>query len=491
MKINFRFALIVAAFATALYSCDDPSIDVGQSLDMSGLESVKSTDAALLDPSTNSEQKSVVMYDSSIDFELYLHLNKVAGSGVSALFSIDESYLTEYNTANGTSYELLPTSLATLGNGGVLNLAPDELESDHLPVTIACDLSLTANQVYALPISISVPADSSHFINEAEPFMLFVEICDEDEHTTCDKGEGKVKNIVFFETGDVNPLNALEWVLSDGTLFFDYVVLFSANINYNTELGRVYMSRNESIQFLLDNSEEYIQPLRRRGMKVIMSLLGNWDESGLMQLSTLGIDMFATDCISYAHEYGFDGFCFDNEYSNSPDLTNPLFTSSSIAAGSELVYTMKCLDPSLIMMTYQYNGFGATGYTMTTINGCDPGDYVDIAVADYGRTTNVMVGHTVADCSGYSHELNYYASSYYSGIAESTARSRVESGYGYYMYFSLNPSSYNITNSQQLLMQNTALGLYNPVSGVYDITLNDATHYYPMYSTVRTPIDEL
>ena len=67
----------------------------------------------------------------------------------------------------------------------------------------------------------------------------------------------------YFEVNDTNPLNALEFVLKDsGKLFFDDIILFSANINNNAETGRVYVLNNPNVQFLLDNNEQFLQPLR-------------------------------------------------------------------------------------------------------------------------------------------------------------------------------------------------------------------------------------
>ena len=93
---------------------------------------------------------------------------------------------------------------------------------------------------------------------------------------------------IYVETNDTNPLNALEFVLKDsGKLFFDDIILFSANINYNAETGRVYVLNNPNVQFLLDNNEQFLQPLRKRGMKVILGILGNHDAAGVAQLSDM------------------------------------------------------------------------------------------------------------------------------------------------------------------------------------------------------------
>ena len=82
------------------------------------------------------------------------------------------------------------------------------------------------------------------------------------------------------------------------------MVLFSGNINYDPAENRVYFSRNKEVQFLLDNNEEYLQPLRKCGIKVIMGVLGNHDDSGLAQLSDPAARDFAAELAAYCETYG-------------------------------------------------------------------------------------------------------------------------------------------------------------------------------------------
>ena len=89
------------------------------------------------------------------------------------------------------------------------------------------------------------------------------------------------------------------------------------------EKQRVYLANNENVQFLLDNNDKYLQPLRKAGMKIIISILGNHDEAGVAQLSDMGAREFARELAAYCRAYNLDGVAFDDEYSNSPDLSNP------------------------------------------------------------------------------------------------------------------------------------------------------------------------
>ena len=49
------------------------------------------------------------------------------------------------------------------------------------------------------------------------------------------------------------------------------------------------MLNNPNVQFLLDNNEQFLQPLRKRGMKVILGILGNHDAAGVAQTVRYGL----------------------------------------------------------------------------------------------------------------------------------------------------------------------------------------------------------
>lgn len=101
------------------------------------------------------------------------------------------------------------------------------------------------------------------------------------------------------------------------------------------------MLNNPNVQFLLDNNEQFLQPLRKRGMKVILGILGNHDAAGVAQLSDMGCREFAKELAAYCDAYNLDGVGFDDEYSTSPDLSNPWFTQWSYDAAARLCYETK------------------------------------------------------------------------------------------------------------------------------------------------------
>ena len=235
------------------------------------------------------------------------------------------------------------------------------------------------------------------------------------------------------------------------------------------------MSNNPNVQFLLDNNEEYLQPLRKAGMKVIISILGNHDEAGVAQLSDMGAREFARELAAYCDAYNLDGVAFDDEYSSAPDLSNPWFARRSYYAGSRLMYECKVAMPDKIVSLYNLGYMYSN--ELHVIDGVTPGEYCDYAVGDYGWVAQPGIGMTYKQCGGMSVELNKL---YTASEIENTARNRRDI-YGYFMYFALNPDKYGT----QISYCNAAC------KGLYDEELVSPTYYYPKNSNVRTSLSEL
>ncbi|WP_244614338.1 glycoside hydrolase family 18 protein [Elizabethkingia argenteiflava] len=124
----------------------------------------------------------------------------------------------------------------------------------------------------------------------------------------------KDSGILLFsitEVGNTNPLNNLNFTLKNsGKPLVDMVVLFSANINYDEKNDKVYVHNNQSVQHLLTNRQKYLQPLKNKGIKVILSILGNWDRSGIANLSTERAQQFAQELKNTCETYDLDGVFF-------------------------------------------------------------------------------------------------------------------------------------------------------------------------------------
>ena len=257
---------------------------------------------------------------------IVVRLGEAAQDELSVKVKLDPDFLDEYNYTNNTKCVSLPSEAVDLGAATLvvpkgatesapleinLNLANQE-ESTRYLATIAVDES-------SLPEGLAFPV-----ANKRYNVVVMKELVK------------KIQNLVYLEVNNTNPLNLLEYRLEDGTPFFDAVVIHAANIRLNG--NRVVLHKNPNIQELLDNSETYLQPLRKAGMKVLLGLLPDHTPAGLVNLSDKGAEMFAEQVADAVKTYKLDGVNLDEEYregDSSSDLFNNLMPN-----GMRLIYQL-------------------------------------------------------------------------------------------------------------------------------------------------------
>lgn len=265
------------------------------------------------------------------------------------------------------------------------------------------------------------------------------------DNPTVEPVERSVRQLLYIEVNDCNPLNVLEYNLTDGTPFFDAVVLFAANINYDSVADHVYVHANPNVQALLDESDTYIQPLRERGIKVYLGLLGNHDVAGIAQLSDWGAHEWAQEVAELCSTYKLDGVNLDDEYSKEPDLTSRWFTSHSAKAGARLAYELKvtlaekCAWPTQVTIfeygrLYDLPEVTVDGVTHTQ------SEFLDVVVADYGQRVYPYGDLTYDRCSGASIQLARGLS-----LSEYAANTVLKNGYGWCMWFAFDPAGSGAT----------------------------------------------
>lgn len=214
----------------------------------------------------------------------------------------------------------------------------------------------------------------------------------------------------------------------------------AANINYDSENDKVYVHANANVQALLDESDIYLQPLRERGIKVYLGILGNHDAAGVAQLSAWGAQQWAQEVAKLCKTYKLDGVNLDDEYSKKPILTNHWFTMHSAKAGARLAYELKialqehCSWPTEVSV-YEYGAL--YNLPAVTIDGVthNQSEFIDMVLADYGGRVIPYGDLTYAQCSGASIQLAYGNS-----LTEKAAQSALDKGYGWCMWFAFDPS---------------------------------------------------
>lgn len=128
--------------------------------------------------------------------------------------------------------------------------------------------------------------------------------------------------VCYVETNDVNPLNAGDYWLENGYTFFDIVELFASNIHKETVNGEVRptLYLNDKLTNVLENGgvNTYIRPLQEIGIKVLLTVLGDWQGIGVANMTNTQADQFAQILAYTVERYGLDGIGFDDEYADYP-----------------------------------------------------------------------------------------------------------------------------------------------------------------------------
>ena len=101
----------------------------------------------------------------------------------------------------------------------------------------------------------------------------------------------RLKNFLYVEVNDNDPRIALGYVLEEtGEQFFDYVVIFAANMrsrncaaetggarNHHCSMHGPHMHLNGNVRHILENADKYIRPLQEAGIKVLLGTLPDHD----------------------------------------------------------------------------------------------------------------------------------------------------------------------------------------------------------------------
>ncbi len=450
MKVTL-FAAVWALAGGLLTACDE-EIQVG-SID----EGTYETSTELLGYIINSEGRqsmATVEFRNTGTTQLYLGLSKAAKQDVAGKFKYDKSVLEAYNKANETTFEAFPEELVKFAGDGAVAVTKGESKSAGVDVTFNTKESLKQDATYVIPVRAEISAGGVQLPDDVSGYLIFVK--DLTKLPSCDKSTG-IKIISCMEVNDTNPLNNLCFTLKEsGKPLIDIVILFSANINYNVETGRVYVYNNPNVQHLLDNREKYLKPLQDRGMKVVLGILGNHDRSGIARLADNTAREFARELKNVCDAYHLDGIFFDDEYSEDHPPITPGFVKDSYEAAARLVYETKRAMPDKLTCAYVY---GMTSNFRSPVDGVQAGDFVDYGIHDYGSGFDLAgnyPGMPKSRMALYSQEFNrgYIAPA-------SELKNMRDNGYGAHMIFAMDPNRSNFRWTQKPALENIAKMLFD------------------------------
>ncbi|GAE63688.1 T9SS type A sorting domain-containing protein [Chryseobacterium indologenes] len=236
--------------------------------------------------------------------------------------------------------------------------------------------------------------------------------------------------ICYVEVNNNNLLNAGAYKLqTSNSYLFNVVNIFAANINYDTSRGRAYLYSNNNVTKVLTNADTYIKPLQQKGMKVVLTILGNHQGAGICNFPTReAAKDFALQLANTVNTYGLDGIDFDDEYSEYGNNGTGQPNDSSFVM---LVQELRALLPNKLI-TFYYYGPAASRLSW---NGSRVGDNVNYSWnANYGSFSAPNVPPlTKAQISPAAVWLGNTSNSTTTSLASQTKTG----GYGLYLWYDL------------------------------------------------------
>lgn len=243
--------------------------------------------------------------------------------------------------------------------------------------------------------------------------------------TTKSYGTKYPNMVCYVETNDVNPLNAGDYILNDGTTFFDIVELFAANIHKDAA-GNPTLYLNDKLTNVLENGgvEKYIKPLQDKGIQVLLTVLGDWQHIGLANMTSAQTTQFAAILAYAVEKYDLDGIGFDDEYAD--------YNSTNNTSYSEIITKLHALLPNDKLITVF--DWGYTNTINSSAAACIDFAYHGYFGAYYSYSGITGISSTPERWSASSLNLGNNNST---STAGSYAANTLNDGYGAMMFFNL------------------------------------------------------
>lgn len=379
-----KIALLLLVTVSLLSSCTN-DIDIPVT-DKKIYENATTVFAYLSHQNMPDISVDIDLRQNSISRNINLELTKPATEGIKVQVEAftDSLLIANYNFENKSNYKAFPTGQVMLGNNGEITVEAGKTKSAPLTVTFSKNSTLTQEGTeYILPLRIK--GNTIKTLDDRQILWFHIRV-----GKSVTIRPRTVSNIACIQINDVNPLCAGIYKLKDSKEpFFDQISIFAANINWDVQKKRAYITFNENLTSLLAQRDKYIKPLQDMGIKVTLSLLGNRDGVCFRNFNTEGARDFAYEIKSVVDAYGFDGIMFDEEYMNygSNGLPQPNNTS-----WIQLCYELKTIMPDKLLTLYTYD---INDDFKGSVSGKPAGELIDYAFRyatdDYSTGVNEQI----------------------------------------------------------------------------------------------------
>ncbi|MET9364472.1 endo-beta-N-acetylglucosaminidase H [Streptomyces sp. NPDC006632] len=239
-------------------------------------------------------------------------------------------------------------------------------------------------------------------------------------------------SVAYVEVNSESMLNVGKYTLANGGgNVFDVAVIFAANINYDTTKKSAYLYFNDNVRRVLDNAQTQIRPLQAKGIKVMLSVLGNHQGAGFANFpSQAAATGFAKQLSDAVAKYGLDGIDFDDEYAEYGNNGTGQPNSSSFVY---LVSALRANMPGKLISLYNI-GPAASSLSYGGVNISSKFNY---AWNPYYGTWGVP-GIALPKSALSPAAIDFASTS--ASTAASLAKRTVSGGYGVYLTYNLDGS---------------------------------------------------
>lgn len=237
------------------------------------------------------------------------------------------------------------------------------------------------------------------------------------------------KSVCYMEVNNYDFRDVGKYTLSSGQQLFDIGIIFAANINLDSSTGKAVLYYNTQVTNVLSNAATYIKPVQAKGIKVLLSVLGNHQGVGVCNFqSQADAQAFAQQLSNAVTTYGLDGIDFDDEYADYPTSGSGQVNSYSFVY---LVTALHQLMPNKIISFYDYGP--AASYL--SYNGVTVGSQINYSWNAIYGTYSVPNVPGLAKSALAPAAIDVQSTS--SSTAASLATKTVNNGYGVYLYYNL------------------------------------------------------
>ncbi|MEW2436808.1 endo-beta-N-acetylglucosaminidase H [Streptomyces caniferus] len=236
-------------------------------------------------------------------------------------------------------------------------------------------------------------------------------------------------SVAYVEVNNNSMLNVGKYTLANGGgNVFDVAVIFAANINYDTGTKTAHLYFNENVQRVLDNAATEIRPLQQKGIKVVLSVLGNHQGAGFANFSSeQAASSFAKQLSDTVAQYGLDGIDFDDEYAEYGNNGTGQPNDSSFV---HLVTALRANMPGKIISLYNIG----PAASRLSYGGVDVSSKFDYAWNPYyGTWQPPGIALPKSKLSPAAVEIGRTSQ----GTVADLARRTVSDGYGVYLTYNL------------------------------------------------------